>query len=173
MKIDLEKAAVSLVVVLLLVYATLFVYSLPQMERIFLSFIDAPDTAASIKVVSEYGLTCKVPFFMDGEYSMLGNFPPLFPLLGALINAVVGSPVTSAAVLNVLVSVAMFYLLYAHAFKHLEINQRLLFSGFFLMSMFSTIYFPFGVRMRSHLAALFGMSMFVFKPKGLPLLAIT
>jgi len=173
MKVDLEKAAVSLVVVLLLIYATLFVYALPHLDRIFLSFVDAPDTAASIKVVSEYGLTGKVPFFMNGEYSMLGNFPPLFPLLGALVNSIVGNELASAAVLNVLVSVAMFYILYAHAFRHLEMKQRLLFSGFFLMNMFSTIYFPFGVRMRSHLAALFGMSMFVFRPKGLPLLALT
>jgi len=173
MKIDLEKAVISLVLVLLMIYAVLFVYSIPQLDRVFISFIDAPDTAASIKVAAEYGLTGKVPFFMEGEYYMLGNFPPLFPLLGALVYWVVGDALAAAAILNVLVSMAMFYILYAHAFRHLEMKQRLLLSGFFLMSMFSTIYFPLGIRMRSHLAALFGMCTFVFRPKGLPLLALS
>ena|GEM_PF-1552721 len=162
--VDWEKVAFSLVGIAVLVYAVSIALSLSNLETVFYTFPDTADTVASVKVAGDYGLTGKVPQFQNGEYVMLGNFPPLFPFLGGILYKLLGDPLIAAELLNLLVSLSIAYVLFFHSFKKLKPEVRLVLILLLFIGEFTGQYFPFGFRMRANLAALFAVLLFTFLP---------
>ncbi|MGB9719065.1 MAG: hypothetical protein ACPL06_00520 [Candidatus Anstonellales archaeon] len=162
-----EKMLYSVVALYLLL--VLFYFTVYTPQKIFESFVDLPDTAASIKVFSEYGFFEKVPYFLNGEYYLFGSLPPLTPMLGALVNFFVNDYLLSAGLLSLLANIALFYILNFKILKHQPMFYKVALSVFLLADYLTGILFPFGWRIRQSWAIVFALLAYV-KSDSKPLL---
>lgn len=126
---------------------------------------DAPDTALSVKVVSEHGLTGKVPELQGGAYYFLGSVPPLYAVIGGMLNWIVNDPVASCIILNLAISIAIMALILD---RHKEADIRLKIILFFAIMVNAAAgdALPLVIRARSLLAALFFMLLLYLDRKG-------
>jgi len=164
-----EKMLYSVVALYLLFILFYFITYTPQ--KIFESFVDLPDTAASIKVFSEYGFFGKVPYFLNGEYYLFGSLPPLTPVLGSVVNYFVNDYILSAALLSFIANIALFYLLNFKILKNQPMFYKIALSVFLLADYTLGTLFPFGWRVRQTWAIVFALLAYI-KRDSKPLLFI-
>jgi hypothetical protein len=164
-----EKMLYSVVAIYLLFLLYYFAAYTPQ--KIFESFVDLPDTAASIKVFSEYGFFGKVPYFLNGKYYLFGSLPPLTPVLGSVVNYFVNDYTLSAALLSLVADVALFYILNFKILKNQPMFYKVALSVFLLADYILGTLFPFGWRVRQTWAIVFALLAYI-KNDNKPLLFI-
>ncbi|MEM4335589.1 MAG: hypothetical protein QXY61_01160 [Candidatus Anstonellales archaeon] len=164
-----EKMLYSVVALYFLFVFFYFAAYTPQ--KIFESFVDLPDTAASIKVFSEYGFFGKVPYFLDGEYYLFGSIPPFTAVLGSIVNVIVNDYILSAALLSLTANVALFYILNFVILKNQPTFYKVALSIFLLADYVLGTLFPFGWRIRQTWAIVFALLAYI-KSDSKPLLFI-
>lgn len=164
-----EKMLYSITTLYILFVLFYFVLHTPQ--QIFESFVDLPDTAASVKVFSEYGFFGKVPYFLNGEYYLFGSIPPLTAVLGSFINSLVNDYILSAALLSFLANIALFYILNFKILRHQPMFYKIALSVFLLFDYVLGTLFPFGWRIRQMWAIVFALLAYL-KSDSKPLLFV-
>ncbi|MEM4707269.1 MAG: hypothetical protein QXL47_01530, partial [Candidatus Anstonellales archaeon] len=157
---DISEKMLYLVVTLYFPFV-LFYLIVNTPQNVFQSFTDLPDTAASIKVFSEYGFFGKVPYFLNGEYYLFGSIPPLTPVLGAFINFFVNDYILAATLLSFLGNIIIFYILNFKIFKNQPLFYKIALSIFLLADSFIGTCFPFSLRIRQTWAIVFGLLAYV------------